>query len=365
MRFAEPSLLWLLLLLPVAVSAAWAVGWARRGTLARFAGRSDLVHRFTGQASPHRRAAKTLLLLAALGCGILAAARPQWGIRLEPVTRKGVDVAILLDTSLSMAAEDAAPRRLDQARHAAASLLSRLGGDRVGVVTFAGHATLACPLTLDVEAVRLVLDAADYEIEAVQGTALAGASRAAFRLFAPKGAEAAVEARGRAVVVFTDGEDHEGGLDEVLPDLRRAGVKVFAVGCGTPRGAPIPERSASGALEGYKKDREGKVVTTRLDEDVLRRVAVETGGRYFRATPAELEIETIAKEIQAMEASESGTILRTRYAERFQIPLALALASLLAEALLSDRRGAGLLWVGRSSRPGKKIKTPAGKEAAA
>lgn len=339
MRFAAPAVLWFLLLLPVAAAAAWAAARARRRRLERFAGGRAFLGRFTAQASAHRRVAKLMLLFGATGFGIVAAARPQWGTRLEPVTRKGVDVVVLLDTSMSMAAADVSPSRLDQARHAASSLLGRLEGDRVGLVTFAGHPVVDCPLTLDVEAARLLLGAVEVELEPVQGTALADALRAAARLLAPH-AEPDGAPRGKVIVLFSDGEDHEGGLHEALAMLARAGIRVFAVGFGTPGGAPIPLRAADGSLEGYKKDREGRIVTTRLVEDTLRRAAAETAGRYFRATPAEVEIETIAKEIRELEAGEAGTLLRTRYEERFQLPLALAVLSLFAEALLSDRRGA-------------------------
>jgi len=351
-RFASPPWLWLLLLLlPGGAAFAWGAARARRRSLARFAGGSPYLPRFAFQASPHRRAVQLLLLFATVFFGILAAARPQWGVRLEPVSRKGADVVLLLDTSLSMAATDTAPSRFEQARHGASSLVGKLAGDRVAIVTFSGHPVVACPLTLDGEAARLVLEATDLEIEPVQGTALADGLRRAGRLLAAR--EGPKEVRGRVVVLFSDGEDHEGGLEAALSELARDGVRVFAIGYGTPGGGPIPIRSAGGGLEGYKKDREGRIVTTRLAEDVLRRVAIETGGRYFRATPAELEIETIAREIGELAAGEAGTLLRTRYEERFQIPLAIALLALFAESFVADRRGARLRELFRSSWPGK------------
>ena len=337
MRFAELELLWLFLLLPVLAAFAWLGALGRRKALERFAGGPPHRNRFTVEVSPHRRAAKVLLLLLAFAAGVVTAARPQWGIRLEPVTRRGVDIALAIDTSQSMAAQDVPPDRLGQARHAASSLLGRLGGDRVALVSFAGQAALDCPLTPDPEAVKLFLDVLDVEAVAVPGTALGEAMRVAGD--ALRRASTGQEERGQVVVLFSDGEDHEGGMEAAIRALKQAKAAVYAVGCGTTRGGPIPLKGAPGAVSGYKKDREGRVVTTRLDESVLQRLALDTGGRDFRATPAEVEVDEIAKSIAAMEAKETGTVLRTRFEERYQIPLAVALAALLAEAFLTDRRG--------------------------
>jgi Ca-activated chloride channel family protein len=324
--------LWLILLLPLLGLATWWSVLRRRHALRRFAGGPQFAARFSGDVSAHLRAAKLLMIYLALCCVIVAAARPQWGTRLEPITRSGADLILILDTSLSMAAEDVAPNRLEQARHGIDQLLRRLSGDRVGLVTFAGRATLSCPLTLDHAAVRLFLDVVEVETVQVPGTALAEALTLAVQAFGDE------PERGRAVVLFTDGEDHEGGIDGVLEELRDDGIVVYAVGCGTTRGAPIPLSDPGGVATGYKLDREGKVVTTRLDESVLERLALETGGNYLRGTAMGREIDQIADGLGSLEAGEFGSVLRARYEERFQIPLALALLALLAESLLGDRR---------------------------
>jgi len=335
-RFAHPELLWLILLLPLLGLATW---WSvlRRGrALQQFAGGAQFVNRFSGEVSVHRRAAKLLLIYLAMCCVIVAAARPQWGTRLEQITRSGADVIVILDVSLSMAAEDLPPNRLEQARHGIDQLLHRLSGDRVGLLTFAGRATLACPLTLDHAAVRLFLDVVEVETVQVPGTALAEALSLAVQAF---GDEPALESeRGRAVVLFSDGEDHEGGIDEVLEELRGSGIVVYAVGCGTTGGAPIPLSDPGGVATGFKQDREGKVVMTRLDEGALERLALETGGNYLRGSALGQEIDQIAEGLGSLETGEFGSVLRARYEERFQIPLALGLLALLAESLLGDRR---------------------------
>jgi Ca-activated chloride channel family protein len=336
MRFLVPEMLWLIAVLPLIAAAGWWLASRKAAALRRFAGGADHISRFTGDVSSNLRAAKVILLHTALLALIIAAARPQWGTRLEPVTRKGVDVVIVLDNSLSMAAEDLAPSRLDYARHAIDSLLKRLTGDRVALVTFAGQATLACPLTLDHAAVRLFLDTVNAESMQVPGTALADALSLAAAVAAPQ--EQSAEDRSRVLILFSDGEDHEGGIEEVGEKLEKEGIALFSVGVGSTRGSTIPVRDSIGMLQGHKKDREGKVITTRLDENLLEDLALSVGGRYYRATATEIEVEQIAQAITGMDAREYGSVLRARYEERFQIPLLVALAALAAEAVLGDRR---------------------------
>jgi Ca-activated chloride channel family protein len=331
MRFAVPQMLWALAAVPVLGALLWLAALRRRAALESFAGGGRQARRAAESVSVHRRAAKAICLLVAATAGILAAARPQWGQGTETITRKGIDLVIVLDTSKSMAAEDVTPSRLARGVRAASSLLSRIEGDRVALVTFAGKPALSCPLTLDHEAVRLFLDAVDVESVSVGGTALAEALAAGARALGPPAAEG-TEAKGRALLVISDGEDHEGGLDAAIAALKQAGVVVFAVGCGTEQGGPVPDGGE------YKKDRAGQLVTTRLDEGPLRTIALDTGGKYYRATAAEGEIDEIAGALAAMDAAGAGTVLRTRWVERFQYPLALALLAVVAEALLSDRR---------------------------
>lgn len=330
MRFAEAWVLWLLGALPVVAGALALAAWRRRTLLARFAGGPVPAARLASGVSPHVRAVKALLLLAALAAGIVALARPQWGVGLDPVVRTGVDVVIALDTSASMTARDAPPDRLGLARHAASRLVNALEGDRLALVTFAGGAAVVCPMTLDRDAVRVLLEGVDAEWVSVPGTAIAEAMRATARAFSPGGATE----RRKVVVVLSDGEDHEGGIEDAIRVLRDAGVVAHALGCGSSRGAPIPE---GGDAAGFHKDRDGKIVTTRLDESTLSALAVSTGGRYFRATPAGSEVDEIVKEIASMEGREAGSILRTRYVDRFQVPLALALAALVGEVFVADR----------------------------
>lgn len=209
MRFAEPAILWALLAVPLLAGLFAYAASKRRRTLATFAGAAAHVERFRGEVSVNRRAAKAIALLIAVAAAIVAAARPQWGQGTETITRKGIDLAIVLDTSKSMSAADVSPSRLGRGVRAASGLLDRMGGDRVALVTFAGKPAITCPLTLDHEAVRLFLDAVDVEAVSVPGTALAAAIDEGVSALGPPTASG-TEAKGRALVVISDGEDHEG-----------------------------------------------------------------------------------------------------------------------------------------------------------
>ncbi len=336
MRFADPQYLWLMASAPLVILLVVWVQGRRRAALRGFSGGPEFVSRFDGDVNRHRRAVKAILLFLALFSLPVALARPQWGIRLEPVTRTGSDLAVVIDTSLSMAAEDLVPSRLEQAKHAVQSLITRLEGDRVALVTFAGRAVVTCPLTADHGAIRLFLEATTIDAAPVPGTALADALTVA--MDALRNDDPEVGEAGRAVVLFTDGEDHEGKVDEVLAKMKKEGISVFAVGSGTTRGGPISLRDRNGNLKGYKKDREGKVVTTRLDETLLERIAQETDGRYYRATAGEIEIEEIGDVLGELAGGEFGAQVRTRYQERFQIPLLLCWIALFVESLVGDRR---------------------------
>lgn len=335
MRFADPRYLWLLLLLPVLAAATWLLFHRRVRALQRFAGGAGFITRFTNEVSVHRRAAKMILFAFFLIAAVLTAARPQWGSLMEEVRREGSDIVVVIDTSLSMAAEDVPPSRLDLARHAVDELLRQLEGDRVALVSFAGRASLSCPLTLDLAAVRLFLDTTDVQSVPVGGTALTEALTVALSAF---GEEGSADDRSRAVVLLTDGEDHEGGLEAVLAEYQRGNVPIYAIGVGTTRGAPIPVLDETGLPTGYKKDRDGKVVTTRLDDTVLERLALDTGGRYHRATAGRREMEEVARLLSGLDSTEFGSTLRARFEERFQLPLLFAICALLAETVIGDRR---------------------------
>ena len=329
-RFGTPQRLWLLLLVPVA-AAVLVAGWrARRRARAAWAG--DLFARLAPGYDPGREWTKMVLVLAAWACVVLALARPQWGGAIVMAKRRGIDLVVALDTSASMLAEDVRPNRLEQSKREITDLVRRMGGDRVGLVAFAGEAFTVCPLTLDHSTVLLLLESLNVNTVSTPGTNLGEAvakARAAF---------VAGEDKHKALVVVTDGESHEGDPLAQAKEAAREGLRMYTIGVGSPEGEPIPERDDAGSVAGYKKDRGGRVVSTRLDEDTLRKMADETHGKYYRSTAQGIELAAVLADLQEIEKKELEGSLATNYEERFQWPLGLAVALLALEFVLPNRR---------------------------
>lgn len=331
MRFGEPQWLWLLALIPLLGLLLAAAQSRRRRDLARWCG-AGLWGRLVPDTNGPVRVWKALLVMAAVASLALMAARPQLGSRTLEVTRTGVDVIVALDLSESMLAEDLAPNRLIRARQGVHSLIDRLRGDRIGLVAFAGEAFVQCPLTLDYAAARMFLRFMDTDLVAVPGTAIAEAIRTSVRAFEPG------ERKHKALVLITDGEDHEGNLMEAAREAREQGVRIFAVGIGSARGEPIPVRGPDGDIIDYKRDSRGEVVLTRLDEAPLRRITAETGGRYLDGSAGGLALDQLYAEISGMEGKELKGALSIRHEDRFGYFAAAALLLLIVEALLGERR---------------------------
>jgi Ca-activated chloride channel family protein len=331
MRFAAPEYLWLLWVL-VGLLALRLIGRLRRHRRVRAFAAPEAYRRLTAQLGGAQRGLRDALRFAAAAALVLALARPQFGQRLAVLKREGIDVMVAIDTSSSMLAEDMKPNRLEAAKRGVVGLIDRLRGDRIGIVVFAGSAFVQCPLTLDGKAARLLLDAVGPEIVPDPGTALGSAIERATTAFHDQ------ERRFKALILFTDGEDT---AVDPLPAARRAaekGVRIFTVGVGTERGEPIPVRNPRGAVVGYKKDRAGEVVVSRLDEAALKQVAEIGHGRAFRASPAQSEIDALYAEIDAMEKREIEGGFHAHYEDRFHWFAVAAFVLLAAARLLGEKR---------------------------
>ncbi len=339
-RFGAESLLYAYLLLPGLAALEWWAAARRRRALDRF-GERGRIDRLTSVAS-RRRIGRAVLRLAAVALLATALARPQFGDRVETVRRAGQDVVVALDLSASMEAGDVAPSRLAAARLAVGRLIERFDGDRIGLVAFAGEAFVQSPLTLDYAAATLFLNAMEPDLVPVPGTDLGRAIEVALDGFGDPGE------RSRQIVVITDGEDHEGALDAAVERAVDEGVRIHAVGMGSTAGVPIPGFDENGAPNGFLRDAEGSVVTTRLDDVTLQRVADRTGGAYYHAAAGSgAAFDRLVAELTGGEGEEIESREVTRYEEQYQIFLGLALVLLVAEALLPERRRAADAWVGR------------------
>jgi Ca-activated chloride channel family protein len=310
----------------VALFLAWALR-ERERALATFV-EAALLPTVVPDLDRRRRRMRAGLATAAVAAFAVALAGPMWGFHWEEVRREGVDLVVALDTSKSMLATDVAPNRLARAKLAVQDLLAELGGDRIGLVAFAGSAFVQCPLTLDRDAFRESLDAVDVGLIPRGGTSLTAA------LDTGLGAFEGHQSSHQALVLITDGEDHEGTLDDAVKRASERGVKIFTVGIGTPDGELIPVEGG-----GFLKDRKGQVVKSRLDEDTLKKIAVDTGGVYLHAAGADLGLAALYRDhVATMDKRELASTLERRYEHRYQIPLALALVLLVVEAVVGDRR---------------------------
>jgi Ca-activated chloride channel family protein len=282
---------------------------------------------------------RAILMTLAVLCFVLALARPQWGDEKRSVQRKGVDIIFMVDTSLSMLAEDVKPNRIGKAKFEIETFIQNLKGDRIGMVTFAGSGFLQTPLTLDHAAFLLFLDAVQVGFLPDPGTSIVQAIRLAIQAFPQK------ELKYKALILLTDGEDQEGGLEQAIEEAKKANIRIYTIGLGTAEGEPIPLKNEKGERTGFKKDRSGQMVLTKLNQPLLERLARETGGIYLPATPGEKEVEVILKHLRGWgeQQFEEKTVVERE--DQYQIFLIFAFLLLVAEMLIRrrDRPKPGLL----------------------
>ena len=330
-KLGRPELLWLLWVVPCLAAFYLFVFHSKTKLLRQFAS-AEMLERIGSGVSPERQRFKAVLVVAAFGLGVLTLTEPKWGFTWEDVQREGVDIIIALDVSDSMLVEDVEAggrlTRLERAKREIADLLQLMDGDRIGLVAFAGTAFVECPLTLDYGAANLFLSAIDTDLIPVKGTAVGDAIRKSVQAFADDNEGS------RAVILITDGEDHGGDALRAADEAKIAGVRIFTIGIGRDEGAPIP---AAGG--GFRKDRSGNVILSKLDETTLQKIALTTGGRYVRSVTGDVDLEKIyVQGIKAtMEAQELGSKRRQHWEERFQWLLALALMALMLEPLVPER----------------------------
>jgi Ca-activated chloride channel family protein len=348
MDFAEPAYLVLLaLLVPLAALALGRRARRRDAELETF-GEAPLLERSSSLPRGRRAALRGVLAVLGLGLGLLALARPQFGERSAPITRTGRDVLFMLDLSRSMNVADVPPSRLEAAKSAVRAILAGSPDDRVGLVVFAGSAFLQLPFTLDHSAFEFFLQSASTEDLADTGSDLGAALTTAATAFGRE-----IDPSYRVAILVSDGENLEGSLGDAEAQLRYAGVRVFTIGVGTPEGGPVPDLrgpavaddSAAGATSAaspkYRRDQSGAVVISRLREQTLERIAAETGGSYLRYEGGP-EIQRVVTELSGLQKRKVSSKSLARLADRFQWPLGLALAALVAETFLRERnRGRG------------------------
>ncbi|MCX5785238.1 MAG: VWA domain-containing protein [Elusimicrobia bacterium] len=290
-----------------------------------------------------RKRTRDILLLTALFFAAVAASGPQWGMELAQITDLNGNLVIAVDTSLSMAAKDLKPSRLENAKLMLGALAEKFPDYRIGVVAFAGRAYVQCPLTTDLDAIKYFISLLSPGMLPSKGTDLSDAIETSGRMLEHYGSQ-------KVMVLITDGEDHSKNLDQAIKDAAAAGLRVFTIGIGKPEGELIAETDAAGGTLGYKKDASGKTVVTKLDERTLLKIASQTGGAYLRYSDPDAAGEEMRSAVSRLSLTKTKGFGRANFKNRYQWPLALALLALLLELLFMENPEASVKAISISSR---------------
>ena len=328
MRFGEPLYFYLLLLIPLLIGFFIWAEKKRKVLSAKFVDAS-LLSRLVGPGVAKQRRTKTKLLTWSLVFLVIALAQPRWGFQWENLKQRGVDIIVAIDVSTSMRATDIKPSRLERAKHKVADLLRMLKGDRIGVVAFAGTSFLHCPLTLDYQAAEMFLGALDTDLIPLQGTALGHAIETSIQAFST------TERKSKAILLITDGEDHEGTVSKAIQRAQKEGVKIFVIGIGRGEGVPVPDPNGGG----FKRNPSGEIVLSRINEPLLEKIALDTGGAYVRSVLGDTDLQTLYLDQiqQSMEKKELKSSRRKRWTERFQWLIFAGLLCLVGECWIREK----------------------------
>ncbi len=330
MTFAQPVFLYGYLLVPLAGLFLWWARQRRERDLARL-GELALVRRLSSNVNWRGRRWRDALWLAVLALMLAGLARPQWGIETQVIEQEGIQVMVALDVSTSMLAQDIKPDRLSRAKMEIADLMGRLGGDEIGLVLFSGASFVQFPLTSDYATAMTFLDNARPEVISRPGTAIGDAIRTAMAGFDAK------RASQKVIVLITDGEDHGSDALSMAEMAAEQGIMIYTIGFGSPEGEPIPVYNARGDVVDFKKDRNGEVVLSRLDEGTLQEIAGVGGGKYFRATAGGSELAALVDELGALQKAALSSQMQVFGIERFQSFLLAALVMMVIIELIPDR----------------------------
>ena len=324
-RFAHIELLYLLALIPV-LAIIFALMMRRRRLLMERFGNLELLKELIPSYSRTRLRLKLWIWLTAYACLVIAAARPQLGSKLREEKAKGVEMMLVVDVSNSMLAEDFEPNRLERTKYAINKLFEGLHQERVGMVIFAGEPKVQLPITSDYRMAQAFTKRISTSLVAEQGTDIGKALELASLSFSSQSGQS------RVIVLITDGENHDQSVEQVVARAKQDGVRIYCIGIGTPEGAPIEIGGE------FIKDENGKMVVSKLGEQMLQEIASSTEGAYVRASKQSIGLEEIVKSINQMEKSELTTVRYEEYNEQYQYFIAVALALLLLDLVIMPRR---------------------------
>lgn len=325
-RFEDPTYLWLLMVVPILAMVRLVVWRQRKSKLRKF-GDPELLRRLMPEASAYRPTVKFWLLMAALALLIVTLARPQMGSKVSHEKRNGIEIIIAMDISNSMKAEDVVPSRLDKSKLMVENLVDHFTTDKVGLVVFAGDAFVQLPITSDYVSAKMFLQNITPSLINTQGTDIAKALTVSMRSFTQQ------DKMGKAIVLITDGEDHEGGALEAAKAAGKKGINVFILGVGDPKGAPIPTGNG-----GYMTDNTGQTVLSALNEKMCREVAQAGSGMYIHVDNTSDAQDQLNAQLTKLQKGDTDSVIYSEYDEQFQAFALLALLLLIAEACLLESK---------------------------
>ncbi len=328
-RFANPDFLYLLLLLPVLI-ILYIINAIRKKRALKRLGNVEIVGTLVPELSKTRPLVKFILQLLALSAGIIMLSRPQFGSKIEDVKKQGVEVIIALDVSNSMLAQDIQPDRLTRAKQAISRLVDKLENDKIGLIVFAGDAYTQIPITTDYVSAKMFLSTISPQMVPRQGTAIGAAIDLGIKSFSPG------EGISKAMIIITDGENHDDDPVKSAEEAAKAGIVIYTIGIGSTDGVPIPV-TVNGTTD-YLKDADGNTVITKLDEDILRKIALTTNGIYVRASNSNIGLDEIFNEIKKMKKQELESTMYTEYNDQFQIFAAICLILIFIDFIVMERR---------------------------
>ena len=326
-KFANPNALFLYIVLAVLVAVYFYARYSRKKALLRY-GDPELIGALMPEVSNLRPQIKFWITFTALCFMVLVLARPQFGSKMEVVKRQGIETIIALDISNSMLAEDVAPSRLEKSKNIISKLVDGLADDKVGLIVFAGDAFIQLPITSDFISAKMFLESIEPELIARQGTNIKAAIDMATRSFTPK------EGVGKAVIIITDGENHEGGAVEAAKAAAEKGLMIYVMGVGSPEGSPIP----AGRSGEFRRDKDGNVVITRLNEQMCQEIAAASNGVYIRIDNTNNAQKILQKEIDKLAKADIETTTYSEYNEQFMVMAWIAFVLLLLELLLMAKK---------------------------
>tara|TARA_B100000809_G_scaffold266892_2_gene332635 strand:- start:8045 stop:9091 length:1047 start_codon:yes stop_codon:yes gene_type:complete len=329
-KLEEPLYFYLFAILPLVVVLFIGVLWWKKRTQKKFASQ-QLLLKIAPNHSTFKSVLKLVFLLLGLSFLILALVNPKMGIKLKTVKREGVDIVFALDVSKSMLAEDIAPNRLEKAKQIISKTIDKLGSDRVGIIVYAGNAYPLLPITTDHASAKMFLQNANPDMVSSQGTAINEALDLAKTYYNNN------EQTNKFLVIISDGEDHETNTIALAEDIAKDGIKVYTVGVGSEKGAPIPIK-VNGSLTGYKKDRKGEVVITQRHADILQEVADKANGIYVDGNRTEKPVKSLIKVVSNAQKHEFETKQFSDYKDQFQWFVAIGLLFILIDTLLHEKK---------------------------